>query len=40
MTHDLQSCKEDHNQDICYLSILLPGKKKLGEACLGAFSLN
>lgn len=36
MTPDLQSCKEDHNQDICYLPILLPGKEKLGEACLRA----
>lgn len=36
MTLDLQSCKEDHNQGICYLSVLLLGKRKLGEACLRA----
>lgn len=36
MTPDLQSCKADHNQDACCLSILLPGNRMLGEASLRA----
>jgi len=36
MAPDLQSRKEDHNQNICYFLILLQGNKELREACLRA----